>query len=114
MQVGKELAVDKLQQVVTGQRVVVVGLATWRFGRSPDFPAVVWAEDGFVLFAVQRRLYGLVGFQRVEVFEKQQPGGLFGVVRLAGAARILVQDVVDILESLFKQGLILFALQRSG
>jgi hypothetical protein len=52
------------------------------------------------------RLHGLLALQRVEVLEEQQPGRLSGVVQLAGAAGILVQDVVDVLGGLFEHVLV--------
>ena len=53
-------------------------------------------------FAFQRRLGGLVLLQPVEVLEKEQPGGLLGVVEFGGAAALFPEGVVDILEGLFK------------
>jgi hypothetical protein len=42
--------------------------------------------------------------ERVEVFQKEQPRGLFGVVQLTRATGVFVQDVVDVFESLLKHG----------
>jgi hypothetical protein len=41
-------------------------------------------------------------FEGVEVFEEEQPGDLLGVVEFTGAAGVLVKDVVDVFERLFK------------
>jgi hypothetical protein len=49
-------------------------------------------------------LHRLVLLEGIEVFEEQEPRGLLGVVQLARGARILVQDVVDVLERLLEQG----------
>jgi hypothetical protein len=38
----------------------------------------------------------------IEVFEKKQLGGLLGVVQLAGASSVFVEDVVDVFEGLFE------------
>ena len=45
---------------------------------------------------------GLVVLQGVELFQEEQPGGLLGVVQLAGAAGVFPEDVVDVFEGLFK------------
>jgi hypothetical protein len=73
-------------------------LAVGGLGRGPAFPAVGSVEDEAVGLAFQFGLGRLVLLQRVEVFQEQQPGRLLGVVQLAGAAGVLVQDVVDVLE----------------
>ena len=39
-----------------------------------------------------------------DLFQEQQPGRLFGVVELAGASGVFPEDVVDVLEGLFKHG----------
>ena len=104
MQVGKELLVDEVAEVVAGQGLVVVELAVLALGRGPAFPAVRLVEDVGVLLAVQLGLVGLVLLQTVEVFEEQQPGGLLGVVELGGAAGLFPEDVVDVFEGLFEHG----------
>jgi hypothetical protein len=53
---------------------------------------------------VERGLHRLVLLEGVEVFEEEEPRGLLGVVQLARGARVLVQDVVDVLERLLEQG----------
>ena len=102
VQVGKELAVDEVAQVVAGHGLVVVDLAVLALGRGPVLPAVGLVEDEGVLLALQRGLIGLVLLQPVEVLEEQEPGGLLGVIQLGGAARLFPEDVVDVLEGLFK------------
>jgi hypothetical protein len=49
-------------------------------------------------------LHRLVLLEGVEVFEEEEPRGLLGVVQFARGARVLVQDVVDVLERLLEQG----------
>ena len=56
-------------------------------------------------FPVERGFVGPVLLQRVEVFQEEEPGGLLGVVELRGAARLFPENVVDILEGLFKHSL---------
>jgi fumarate hydratase, class I len=57
-----------------------------------------------VYFLPSSGLRGLVLLQAVEVFQEQQPGGLLGVVQFGGAAGLFPEDVVDVLEGLFKHG----------
>ncbi len=104
VQVGKELAVDEVAQVVAGQRLVVVELAVLALGRGPALPAVGLVEDEGVFLALQLGLDGLVLLQAVEVFQEQQPGGLLGVVQLGGAAGLFPEHVVDVFEGLFEHG----------
>jgi len=102
VEVGKELEVDEIAEVVAGEGGVVVELAGAVPGRGPGLPAVGFVEDRGVFPAVEGGLGGFVLFQAVEVFQEQEPGGLFGVVQLGGAAGLLAQDVVNISEGLFK------------
>ncbi len=55
---------------------------------------------------------GLVLLQPVEIFQEQEPRGLLGVIQLGGAAGFFPQDVVDVLECLFKHYPILSDEQR--
>jgi hypothetical protein len=91
-------------EVVARGGHVVVDLAVLALGGGPLFPAVGLIQDERVLLPLEGGLGGLVLLQSVEVFQEQQPGGLFGVIELAGAAGILPEDVVDVLEGLFKHG----------
>ena len=102
VQVGEELLVDEVAQVVAGHGLVVVELAVLALRRGPRLPAVGLVEDEGVLLALQRGFVGLVLLQAVEVFQEQEPGGLLGVVELGGAAGLFPEDVVDVLEGLFK------------
>jgi hypothetical protein len=74
--------------------------ASWA---RPRLPSGRLGQDEAVGLAFQLGLGGLVVLQGVEVLQEQQPGRLLGVVQLAGAAGVLVQDVVDVLEGLFEQ-----------
>jgi hypothetical protein len=103
MQIGKELAVDEIAEVVAGQRFVVVELAVLVLGRSPTFPAVWLVEDAGLFFAVERGFGGFVLFESGEIFQEQQPRGLFGVIQLRGATGFLVENVVNALEGAFEQ-----------
>ena len=46
--------------------------------------------------------------QAVKVFQEQQPGCLLGVIQFGRASRLFPEDVVDILESLFEHGHLIF------
>ena len=102
VQVGKELPVHEVAEVVAGQGLVVVEFAVLALGRSPAFPAIGLVEDVGVFLAVQRGLGALVLLKIVEVFQEQQPGGLLGVIELRGAAGFFPEDVVDVFEGLFE------------
>ena len=56
VQVGKELLIDEVAQVVAGQGLVVVELAVLALWRGPGFPAVGFVEDEGVLLPLQLRL----------------------------------------------------------
>jgi hypothetical protein len=102
VQVGKELQVDEVAQVVAGHGVVVVRLAVLAPGGGPRLPAIGPVEDEGVLLAFQRGFVGLVLLQPVQIFEEEEPRGLLGVIQLGGAAGRFPEDVVDVLEGLFK------------
>jgi hypothetical protein len=56
----------------------------------------------FVLLALKFGLL-LVGLlEIIEIFEEQDPGSLFGVIKFCSAAGLFPQDVIDILEGLFE------------
>jgi hypothetical protein len=99
VEVGEELLVDEVAEVVAGEGLVVVNLAVFVLRRGPDLPLVGLFEDERVFFAFEGGFVGLVVFQFVEVFEEEEPGGLLGVVEFGSASRFFAQDVVDILEA---------------
>ena len=104
VQVGEELAVDEVAQVVAGQGLVVVDLAVFVLGGGPGFPAVGLVEDEGVFLPFEGGFVGLVLLQPVEVFQEQEPGGLLGVVEFGRAAGFFPENVVDVLEGLFEHG----------
>lgn len=55
-----------------------------------------------VFFPLQRGDGGFLVLQAVEVFREEQPGGLLGVIELAGATGVLPEDVIDVFEDLFE------------
>lgn len=100
--VREELAIDEIAQIVAGQGDVVVKLAVRVLGRGPTRPTVGLIKDKAVSPRFQFGLCGLVGFQIVQILEEKQPRALLGVIQFARAARIFMQDVINILKSLFK------------
>ena len=52
--------------------------------------------------AFEHGLGRFVLLQPIQIFQEEQPGGLFGVVEFGGAAAFFPEGVVDILEGLFK------------
>ncbi|HEY6990067.1 MAG TPA: hypothetical protein VH369_16855 [Bryobacteraceae bacterium] len=91
--------IDEVAKIVAGFGLVVVYFAVLAFRRGPGFPAVGRVEDVGVLFAVQRGFVGFVLLEAVQVFQEEEPGGLFGVVELGGAAGLFPEDVVDVLNT---------------
>ena len=55
-----------------------------------------------MLLALQRGFIRLVLFQRVQIFQEQEPGGLFGIVEFRGATGLFSEDIIDIFKGLFK------------
>src|SRR5271157_3611893 len=102
VQVGKELPVHEVAEVVAGQGLVVVEFAVLALGRGPAFPAIGLVEDVGVFLAVQRGFGALVLLKVVEVFQEQQPGGLLGVIELSSAASFFPRDVINVFEGLFE------------
>ena len=102
VQVGKELQVDEVVQIVAGHRFVVVERPVLALGRGPAFPPIVFIENETVALAFQLGFISPVQLQPVEILQKQQPRGLFGIVQLSGAAGLFPKHVVDILKGLFE------------
>ena len=63
-------------------------------------------DDGLMFLASKLGLL-LLGFLKVvQILEKQNPGGLLGVIQLGGAPGLVPQNVVDVFESLFEHRII--------
>ena len=71
VQVGKELQVDEVVEVVAGLGGVVIELAVLAFGGGPALPAVGLIEDEGVFLAFQRGFVGFVLFEAVEIFQER-------------------------------------------
>jgi hypothetical protein len=80
----------------------VVEGAVELFWRGPVLPAVGLLDDGAIGFARKRCVALPLVLQVVEIFEKQDPRSLLGVIDLRGAARFLPQNVIDVFECLFE------------
>jgi hypothetical protein len=88
VQIGKELAVDEVAQVIAGLRFIVVNLAVLALGRGPFLPAVGLVEDECVLLPFQRGFIGFVLLEPIQIFQEEEPRGLLGVIQLRGAASL--------------------------
>jgi hypothetical protein len=80
----------------------VVELPIFTSGRRPVLPPIRLVEDVGVFLSVNLGFRDFVLLEAIKVFEKQQPGGLFGVVKFGRTAGLFAEHVVDIAESLFK------------
>jgi hypothetical protein len=107
VEVGEELAVHKVAQIVAGQGLVVVELAVLALGCGPVLPAIGLVEDERVFLPFQSGFHGLVLFQSVKIFQKEEPGALLSVVQLAGATGLFPENVIDVFEGLFEHWVVL-------
>jgi len=57
-----------------------------------------------IFLALQFGLGALVLLQIVEVFQKQQPGGLLSVMKLSGTTGLFPEDVIDVLKACSNTG----------
>jgi hypothetical protein len=104
VQVGKELRVHELAEVVSGHGLVVVEFAVLALGRSPAFPPIGLVKDVGIFPAFQRGLAAFVLLKIVEVFQEQEPGGLLRVVKLSSAASFFPKNVIDVFKGLLEHG----------
>ncbi len=108
LQVGKQLAVDELDQVLAGARGIEVRRAVLVAGCGPGLPAVGRVEDGRVLAPLQLCLVGPLLLHVVEVLEKQQPRGLLGVIQLRSQPLVVAHDAIEVVEGVFKHAVFNF------
>ena len=102
LQIGKEFRIDEFLQVITVQRTTMVKLALGGLGTRPGVPLVLGCEDVGILCPSESGRGLFRSLQVVEVAEEEDPRGLFHVVELCRRTGIGMEDIVDILESLFK------------
>lgn len=98
----EKLAVDKSDEVVASESGVVVDLAASVLRSSPGIPAERFVENMGVRLPIQSRRRIAFRLQSIQVFQEQQPGSLLSVIQLAGTPRVFPEDVIDVLECLFK------------
>ena len=102
LEVGEELAVDEVDQVVAGQRGVVVELAVLGLRRGPGLPAVGLGDDRRVVLPSSSASSRRSLLEIVEVLEEQQPRGLLGIVELGREPLIVPHDPVYVVESVLE------------
>ena len=71
-------------------------------GGGPRFPTVGFIEDVGVLLAIEGSFGCFVMLQGIQIFQEEEPRSLFGVVEFARATGVFPENVVDVLEGLFK------------
>ncbi|WP_219857039.1 hypothetical protein [Stutzerimonas kunmingensis] len=71
MQVGKQLGIDEILEVIAGQGAVVVDLAIRCLGRRPALPTVFRVEDVEVVLALKLGFQGFFLLQRIEILTWQ-------------------------------------------
>ncbi|CAK8711032.1 hypothetical protein GMJAKD_00220 [Candidatus Electrothrix aarhusensis] len=81
-EIGKEDSVHKVDQIIPGQGRIQISASIGLFGGSPLGPAVLRLNDKTVLPSLQLARQGPFLLQIIQVFEKEEPGGLLGIVQL--------------------------------
>jgi hypothetical protein len=71
MQIGEELRVHEVAEIVTCERLIVVDLAVPILGCGPAFPAVGLIEDVGIPLALEGRLSAPVLLQILKVLEEE-------------------------------------------
>ena len=101
-QIGEQLAVDIVDQVRPGQRVVMVESSVLGLRRRPFRPAVRGIDDEGIGLALELRQQRAFLLEVVEILQEQNPRSLLGVIELRRAPRLLPEHVVDVLERLLE------------
>ena len=65
--------VNKLFQVIAGERLMVVYFTVFAFWRCPDFPAVLLADNACVGLSRQLCRSFLVLLEIIQIFQKENP-----------------------------------------
>ena len=99
LEVGEQLPINELEEVITGQGGIVVDLPILPLGSSPDVPAVLPIQKVGVSLPLQFRFRGAVLLRSVEIFQEEKPGRLFNVVEFSRTPGLFPEDVVDILKA---------------
>ncbi len=104
---GEEDTIDKVNQVIPGQGRIWISCPVSLFRGRPLRPAVLLLNDKTVFPSLQFARQGPFLLQVIQVFEKEEPGGLLGIVQLRGAAALFPEYIIDIFKGLFKHGCLL-------
>lgn len=81
-EIGKELAVHIVDQIIPGQGRIQISRPVRLFRSRPLGPAMLFLQDKAVFLPLQFRSQGPFLFQIIQVFKKEEPGGLLGIVQL--------------------------------
>ena len=88
--------------------VAAEAFSTWRLTPAPKRAEILFRAAEILVrrkeeFARQMtQEMGKVLLETIQVLEKQQPRRLLGVIQLRRASRLFPEDVIDVLEGLFK------------
>ena len=104
LEVPKQVAVNKIDQVVADKRPVVVERAVFLFRSRPGRPLMRLIKQEIVALAYKLGLHGPLLFQVIEILEEQYPRCLLGVVQLGGAPGFPPKDVVEVVKGLLEHG----------
>ncbi|MGB3710480.1 MAG: hypothetical protein WA985_02200 [Erythrobacter sp.] len=107
LEIGKQLAVDEIDQVLAGPGGVKVRLAILILWRGPAGPATFGIKDRLVFAPLQLSFIRSILLQIGKVFEEQEPAGLLGIVQLGSQPFIIAKGTVDIVEGVFEHGQLL-------
>ena len=98
-QVGEELLVDELHEIVAGHSVNLVRFSGGSFGCSPGRPTMEASNDAVIVLVLEFSLEFQLGFKVIKVFEEEQPGGLLDIVELIATTGLVTQNLIDCVES---------------
>lgn len=101
-EVGPELAVDEVEQVLAHEGVGVVVVALAVYGHGPCVLSVFAVDEAVVDLADEGSLELARLLHVVEIFQEEDPRALLHVVEGRGASRVLPEDVVYLFEYTFK------------
>ena len=104
MQMGEELSVHEVPEIIAGGGLVVVEITVFSLGRGPNSQLIRLVEDVGVSFAFQRVFAAFVLLKIVQVFQEEQPGNLLGVIEFRRASSFFPKDILNVFKGLFEHG----------
>jgi hypothetical protein len=104
LEVGKEVDVHEIDEVIAGEGDIVVDLARLVLGSGPGGSLMGLIEDELVCLPDELALLRSLLLEVVEVFQEEEPGGLLGVVQFRRAPGLFPEDVIKVFEGLFEHG----------